>query len=143
MPDINAAIGLAQLENAWRMRAGRQRCAEFYMNRLTGLPGVDLPRFHVPLKDHAWHLFGIVLTPEAKISRNRLIELLGERGIGTSVHYKPLHRITYYREHYHLDPADVREAEGVWKGCGSLPIYPALSGDELEYIGDALWEFLG
>ncbi len=143
MPDINAAIGLAQLENAWQMRAGRQRCAEFYMDRLAGLPGVDLPRFHVPHKDHAWHLFGIVLTPEAKIGRNHLIELLAERGIGTSVHYKPLHRMTYYRDHYRLDPAGFPEAERIWQGCVSLPIYPALTGDELEYIADALWDILG
>ena len=143
MPDINAAIGLAQLENAWQMRAGRQRCAEFYMNRLAGLPGVDLPRFHVPPKDHAWHLYSIVLTPEAKVARNRLIEFLAERGIGTSVHYKPLHRMTYYRDHYKLDPANFREAERIWQGCVSLPIYPALKEDELEYIGDVLWDILG
>ena len=143
MPDINAAIGLAQLENAWQMRAGRQRCAEFYMDRLEGLPGVDLPRFHVPPKDHAWHLYSIVLTPEAKVARNRLIEFLAERGIGTSVHYKPLHRMTYYRDHYKLDPANFREAERIWQGCVSLPIYPALKEDELEYIGDVLWDILG
>lgn len=143
MPDVNAAIGLAQLENAWQMRADRQRCAEFYLKRLRGLPGVDLPVFHVPLKDHAWHLFSLILTPEAKVGRNRLIELLAERGIGTSVHYKPLHRMTYYRDRYSLDPVKFPEAERVWNGCVSLPIYPALSQDDLEYIGDALWDILG
>jgi dTDP-4-amino-4,6-dideoxygalactose transaminase len=143
MPDINAAIGLAQLENAWQMRADRQRCAEFYMRRLAGLPGIDLPRIHVPFKDHAWHLFALILRPGAKVGRNRLIELLAERGVGASVHYKPLHRMSYYRDHYKLHPANFPEAERIWRGCVSLPIYPTLTQDELEYIGDTLWDILG
>jgi len=89
---------------------------------------------HVPMADNAWHLFHIILKDNAPVSRNRFIELMAEKGIGTSVHYKPLHRMTYYREQYGLRPEDYPNAERIWKGCVSLPIYPSLSDEDLEYI---------
>ena len=143
MPDINAAIGLAQLERAEQMRDQRQRCAEYYREQLAGLPGVDLPPLHVPAADHAWHLFPLVLRPEAKVERNQLILLLAEKGVGTSVHYKPLHRMSYYRDRYRLSLADFPEAERTWQGCLSLPIYPTLADEDLEYVCACLWEILG
>lgn len=142
MPDINAAIGLAQLAKAETMRRERQRCAEFYQEALAGLPGVDLPVSVVPAADHAWHLFPVVICPDAKVGRNEVIELLAKRGIGTSVHYKPLHRMTYYRERYHLNPTDFPVAERRWKGCLSLPIYPTLTDADLQWIRDSLWDIL-
>jgi dTDP-4-amino-4,6-dideoxygalactose transaminase len=67
-----------------------------------------------------------------------LIELLGEAGIGTSVHYKPLHRMTYYRERYALKPEDFPNAERHWRGCVSLPVYPGLTNEELAYVVEAV-----
>ncbi len=143
MPDVNAAIGLAQLERAWEFRAERERCARHYFEALNDIAGVDLPSMHVAQEDHAWHLFTIVLNSEARLNRNRCIELLAEKGIDTSVHYKPLHRMTYYKNTYHLKPEDFPNAERIWKGCISLPIYPSLKNEELEYICQALHDILG
>lgn len=134
MPDIAAAIGLAQLERAELYRNERERCARFYFDRLAGIGCVDLPLLHVPMGDHAWHLFHIVLKDDAPVPRNRFIELLAGRGIGTSVHYKPLHRMTYYRERYKLRPENFPNAERIWRGCVSLPIYPSLSNEDLDYV---------
>ena len=61
MPDINAAIGLAQLEQADVFRNERQRVAEFYYEHLGKIDLIDLPILNVPFEDHAWHLFPIVL----------------------------------------------------------------------------------
>jgi len=143
MPDVNAAIGLAQMEKAKLYRAERERCARFYFERLSGIDCTDLPLLHVPMEDHAWHLFHIILKDNAPVSRNRFIELMAERGIGTSVHYKPLHRMTYYRNRYELNPKDFPNAERIWKGCVSLPIYPSLSNDDLDYICSAIVSMLG
>jgi len=134
MPDVAAAIGLAQLERTESLRNERERCACYYYNRLSGLDCIDLPLLHVPMADHAWHIFHIILKEDSPVSRNQFIEMMVERGIGTSVHYKPLHRMTYYREHYGLRPDDYPNAERIWKGCVSLPIYPSLSDDDLDYI---------
>ena len=76
----------------------------------------------------------IILNERSSISRNQFIEFMAERGIGTSVHYKPLHRMTYYRERYKLRTENFANAEKIWKGCVSLPIYPELDEEELAYI---------
>lgn len=142
LPDVTAAIGLAQLERAELFRRERERCARFYFDRLNALDCLDQPLIHVPIADHAWHLFHIILKDNAPVSRNRFIELMTERGIGTSVHFKPLHRMTYYRERYGLRPEDYPNAERIWKGCVSLPIYPSLSDEELDYICLSIIEIL-
>ena len=160
MPDVNAAIGLAQLERAEQMRKERQRCFEFYLENLADCEFFDLPLIRgvnpcpLPstlnsqlstssLEDHSCHLFWIVLNENALVTRNRFIELLAEAGIGTSVHYKPLHRMTYYRDRYGLKPEDFPNAERHWRGCVSLPVYPSLTNDELAYIVEQVKRCLG
>jgi len=143
MPDVNAAIGLAQLERAWSMRDRRQRSAARYMQRLAELVAVDPPLVHVPPEDHAWHLFVLTVKPHARVDRGRLIELLAERGIGTSVPYRPLHRMSYYRDRYQLKAEEFPQAERIWRGCVALPLYPTLSEGEIDYICKSLYELLG
>jgi len=141
MPDINAAIGLAQLECAEYFREERQRCAEYYYKALNDVQDFDLPECYGSHEDHSWHLFPIVVKPEAKISRNEFIEKISERGIGVSVHYKPIHQMSYYRETYDLISNDFPNTEKIWRGTVSLPIYPDLKESELEYISSTIISF--
>jgi dTDP-4-amino-4,6-dideoxygalactose transaminase len=134
LPDVAAAIGLAQLERADVLRSERQRCAEFYYRELRGIEEIELPVCHGRLEDHSWHLFWVVLNEKSPVERNRFIELMNDAGIGTSVHYKPLHRMTYYRDRYGLRADDYPAAERHWRGCVSLPIYPSLTDEELAYV---------
>lgn len=142
MPDVNAAIGLGQLEKAEVFRKERQRAVEFYYNNLKDLDMIDLPVTNVQFEDHAWHIFAIVLNEKAKITRNRFIELMTEAGIGTSVHYKPLHQMTYYKERYNLKPEDYPNAEKTWKGNVSLPLYAYMDDQDLEYICETIKKIL-
>jgi len=135
MPDINAAIGLAQLEKAEEFRAERQRVAEYYYKHLAPLKQfLDLPISHVPFQDHAWHLFPVVLKENAPLERNEFIEKMAASGIGTSVHYKPLHQMTYYKKKYQLRASSFPNSERTWKGNVSLPIFPYMQEEELDYI---------
>jgi dTDP-4-amino-4,6-dideoxygalactose transaminase len=143
MPDINAAIGLAQLENAAYFRDMRQRCAEFYYNELSHISTIDLPVCKGSMENHSWHLFPIKIKPEALVSRNEFINLMCERGIGTSVHYKPLHRMTYYSDAYNFRPEDFPNTEKIWNGTVSLPIYPALKERMLKRICTTIKSILG
>jgi dTDP-4-amino-4,6-dideoxygalactose transaminase len=143
MPDVNAAIGLAQLQKVYAMRDERQRCALRYLSKLAEIDYIDLPELKVDPAWHAWHLFPIVLKPDAPLSRNELIQNLAQRGIGTSVHYKPIHRMSYYRDRYGLEPAQFPDAERIWSGCISLPIYPSLQNEEVDYVCSSINEALG
>lgn len=142
MPDINAAIGLGQLEQAEEFRMERQQAVEFYYKNLAGCEMIDLPICKVPFGDHAWHLFPLVLNEKSKITRNRFIEKMAEAGIGTSVHYKPLHQMTYYKERYNLNPGDFPNAEKTWKGNVSLPLYAYMTHEDLNYIVKTVKEIL-
>lgn len=142
MPDVNAAIGLAQLERAREFHQERVRVATFYLNRLKDLESIDMPVFSGTIGDHAWHIFQIVLNEKAAVSRNLFIEKMSEHGIGTSVHYKPLHRMTYYKERYNLKPEDYPVSEKIWQGNVSLPIYSFMTNEELEYVVDTVKNIL-
>jgi len=133
MPDINAAIGLAQLEVAEEMRYQRQRCAEYYYKHLDD-KNIILPKTKVSMEDHSWHLFVIRLNESCSLDRNFAIEKLSEMGVGTSVHYKPLHQLSYYRNHYELNTNNFPNSERHWRNCISLPIYPTLKNECLDYI---------
>jgi dTDP-4-amino-4,6-dideoxygalactose transaminase len=142
MPDINAAIGLAQLERAWDFHRERVRCARHYLEALAGVPHLDLPVSHSAIEDQAWHLFPVVIRPGAPAGRDLCAERLTEKGVGTSVHYRPLHRMSYYRDTYRLDPGDYPQAERIWNGCLSLPIFPTLREDEMDYVCGALRDIM-
>jgi dTDP-4-amino-4,6-dideoxygalactose transaminase len=136
MSDVAAAIGLAQLEKAWFMRKARQSCAEYYFKSLQGVRGIDLPKVIVPMEDHAWHLFPIVLTEESAVSRNEFIDRMTAEGIGTSVHFKPLHRMTYYANRYGLKPEDFPAAEKIWRGNVSLPIWAGMELQDVKRVAE-------
>ena len=134
MPDLNAAIGLAQLERVEEMRSRRQKIAEYYLENLSNIKHLDLPEVKIPNSSHAWHLFTLVLNEYSNITRDEIIKLLFKDGIGISVHYKPLHRMSYYKKQYNLSLIDYPNTERIWKGTFSLPIYSLLEDNEVEYI---------
>ncbi len=134
MPDINAAIGLAQLECAEELRRGRRAIAEAYRERLAGLAAIELPSVTCEPEGHAWHLFPIRLTDASPIDRNALSQALSEAGIGVSVHYRPLHRMTYWRDRYGLRPEDFPGAEDAWRRSLSIPLFAGMTDAELEHV---------
>lgn len=142
LSDVNAAIGLAQLERADLMRDERQRCASFYYENLRNVRELDLPVFEGPMENHSWHLFPVVLKPGSPVSRNEFIMEMRNLGVGTSVHYKPLHRMKYYMETYNLNPEDFPNTEKIWKGTASLPIYPDLRYSQLKHIVKSIKKIL-
>jgi dTDP-4-amino-4,6-dideoxygalactose transaminase len=142
MPDINAAIGLAQLEKADYFRQQRQRCAEYYYKYLSEIKTIDLQVYTGPIENHSWHLFPIIIRPEAPVSRNEFIKRMANEGIGTSVHYKPLHQMSYFKKTYNLNLEDFPNTERIWKGTVSLPIYPELKNDELKFITKTIKKIL-
>ncbi|MBL3590168.1 MAG: DegT/DnrJ/EryC1/StrS aminotransferase family protein [gamma proteobacterium endosymbiont of Lamellibrachia anaximandri] len=137
MTDIAASLGLHQLKRAEAFRQRRELMAQRYDAALAELP-VRLPFVKRPDDIHAWHLYVLRLqTGELTINRDSFIELMAERGIGTSVHFIPLHRHPYWRDTYQLDAADFPVAEQVFAECVSLPLFPAMSDADQQRVIDA------
>ncbi len=132
LPDLNAAVGTAQFEKALDFKAKRKKAADYYNSCFTDLDFLKLPEGGT---DHAWHLYIIRLNLEKlSISRDEFINRLNKAGIGTSVHFIPLHLMTYYKKMYGFKPEDFPEAYSAYSSAVSLPLFPGISGKELEYV---------
>ncbi|MDZ7804415.1 MAG: DegT/DnrJ/EryC1/StrS family aminotransferase [Thiohalophilus sp.] len=142
MTDIAAAIGIHQLAKAWEFQKRRATIAKRYDVAFSDLP-LRTPPVARPGDTHAWHLYVIQLELEKlSISRDRFIELMAEKGIGTSVHFIPLHIQPYWRDRYSLEPDDYPVALDVYRRAVSLPIYPAMSDDDIERVVNAVCDIL-
>ena len=129
--DLQAAIGLGQLPHlsAWQER--RALLAERYDSQLAGVPGLTLPPRPTRGR-HAWHLYIVRVGREFGISRDELIPHLARRGIGTSVHFIPVHRFGYFRSL--LGEQDLPVADRLADELLSLPLYPHLSEIDIDYV---------
>ena len=142
LTDLAAAIGLVQLDRAEGMRLERERVARRYDRAFAAssiADLVELPFMPRPNEVHAWHLYPIRLhLDRVAVSRAEAIDRLAEAGIGTSVHFIPLHLHPYYRRTYGYAPADLPVANLQFEREISLPIYPDLADDEVDYVVEQL-----
>lgn len=140
LTDIAAAMGLVQLKRAYAMLKRRRQIAYKYNDAFKDLPEVETP---YTVEDHAWHLYVIRLrTDRLKIDRNEFIEQLKTKGIGTSVHFIPLHMHPYYRNTYGYQPGDYPICHRIFKQIISLPIYSKMSSDDGLRVIEAVREVI-
>jgi dTDP-4-amino-4,6-dideoxygalactose transaminase len=134
LSDVHAAIGVAQLARADEFMHRRIEIARAYSEALRAEPALQVP-YEEPGIEHAWHLYVLRLHPEQlRIGRAQFVELLRERGIGTSVHCIPLNTMHFYQERFGYRTGDFPVAEDVYSRCLSLPIYPAMSDEDVAYV---------
>ena len=134
LTDIAAALGIPQLHKCDRFGRIRQRYATLYNEGFKEIPEITVPHVAEDV-EHAWHLYVIQLDLERlRIGRNEMIDLLKKQGIGTSVHFIPLHLHPYYRHNdgYALENFPV--ANQVFKRIISLPIYPKMTEAEVQRV---------
>jgi dTDP-4-amino-4,6-dideoxygalactose transaminase len=138
MTDIQAAIGVQQLEKLERFQAQRTHLAGVYDRLLADVPEVRRPWTREGVV-HAWHLYPIRLELDRlRCSRNEVIDELRKRGIGTSLHFIPIHLHPYYREAFGFKPGDFPVAEQVYAGLISLPLYPRMQDTDVERVVTAI-----
>jgi len=140
MTDIAAAIGLHQLRKAGRFHERRLQLARRYDAALKQLPLQLPPRGEIDA--HAWHLYVVTLADGAPLGRDELIAKAFERGIGLSVHYIPLHRQPYWRDHYRLEPQGFPVSEQLFQRGFSLPLYTRMTDADQDRVIDVLSELL-
>lgn len=143
MPDLAAAIGIHQLKRANEFQRRREIIADKYSEAFKNLP-LKLPN-KLPTKDiHSWHLYVILLDlDELTISRNNFIERMATEGVGTSVHFIPLHLQPYWRDRYQYLPEDFPVALSLYERSVSLPIYPKMTDDDVEIVINAVKSIIG
>jgi dTDP-4-amino-4,6-dideoxygalactose transaminase len=134
LSDVHAAIGLAQLKRADDFTRRRGDIARAYNEAFRSEAALQVP-YVEPGVGHAWHLYVLRLRLDRlKIGRNEFVELLRSRGVGTSVHCIPLHTMHFYQRQYGYRTGDFPVTEDVYSRCLSLPIYPAMSDADRDYV---------
>jgi dTDP-4-amino-4,6-dideoxygalactose transaminase len=139
LTDLQSALGLHQLARLEAMNQRRTELAALYRAGLCDLPEVELPAVRPGIR-HAWHLYAIRLRPERlTINRAEFIERLKAEGIGTSVHFIPLHRQPYYRDRFGFQPANFPVADDAYERLISLPLYSRMTEQDVNDVVEAVW----
>ncbi len=142
MTDVAAAIGIHQLKKANAFQKRREEIANQYDEAFQELP-LRTPWVERPDDLHAWHLYVVQLELDRlSINRDRFIELMSEAGIGTSVHFIPLHIQPYWRDRYGFKPEDFPVAHDVFQRAVSLPIYPKMTDADVDRVISAVHSIL-
>ncbi len=142
MPDLQAAIGLHQLEHLDAMQARRRAIVAQYDETLGRLDALETPSVR-PEVDSAWHIYLLRLRPDRlRIGRDEFIDEMRKRNVGASVHFIPIHEHIYYRDRYQLRPEQFPVAQGAFERMLSLPLSPAHSDDDVADVIEAVTDIV-
>ena len=134
LPDLAAALGIHQLKRARKLWERRQEIAARYSAELQPLGLFDLP-VEEPDRRHSWHLYSMRLIPSQwSIGRDEFTVRMAERGVGTSVHWLPLHLHPFYARTFRLGSDDLPVATREWERLVSLPIFPDMTATEQGHV---------
>ncbi|HYD48463.1 MAG TPA: DegT/DnrJ/EryC1/StrS aminotransferase family protein [Terriglobales bacterium] len=138
MTDTGAAMGLVQLRRLGEMHRRRQQIAARYTELLADIPELELP-VELPENESAWHLYVVRFANEKlSVGRDEIIELLKQQGVGTSVHFIPLHLHSYYRDRFGYRPEHFPVASSAAERILSLPFFTTMTDKDVEYVSSTL-----
>jgi dTDP-4-amino-4,6-dideoxygalactose transaminase len=142
MADLASALGVVQLAKAHSLQEQRQKATFRYFDALSGLP-LDLPALPPEGSLHSWHLFPVRIHEDAPATRDEVIASLTKARIGSSVHYRPLHEMTYWKERYPSRQGEFPVADRYFAGAVTLPLFPGMKDAEVDRVAGVLHEVLG
>ncbi|TYP52406.1 DegT/DnrJ/EryC1/StrS family aminotransferase [Thermosediminibacter litoriperuensis] len=142
MTDIQASLGLHQLNKLAVFQKRRYEIVEKYNSAFKDIDCLEIPSAKKEV-EHAWHLYVFRLRLEMlKIDRNRFIEELKNRNIGTSVHFIPIHIHPYYKNKYGFKENDFPVAYNNYLRMISLPLNPGLSDQDVADVIEAVLDVI-
>ena len=140
LTDIQSAIGIVQLKKCDGMFAARKGIAARYTKEFSKERALQVPTVCED-RVSAWHLYPLRLNlEETTITRSQMIEELKARGIGTSVHFIPLHLHPYYKETWGYREEDFPVASQQYQRYLSLPIFPGMTESQIDYVIEKVLE---
>jgi dTDP-4-amino-4,6-dideoxygalactose transaminase len=139
MDNIQAALLIGQLRRIDGLWKRRDEIYRRYEDAFASVKGIELMKT-VPDSRHARHLFSIQV-PEIK--RDSVLHALQEKGIGVAVNFRAIHLLKYYREKFGYKKGDFPIAEKIGNGTISLPLYPLLTDEEIDYVIKTVKQVIG
>lgn len=142
LTDIACALGLQQMKKLEANLERRRQIAARYGAEFRAIPGVRPPQTR-PDVNPAWHLYPIRLDlPRLSAGRGEVFKALRAENIGVNVHYIPVHRHPYYRDHFGYAGGEYPVAESAYECLISLPMFHGMTDDDIEDVVRALSKVL-
>lgn len=143
LTDLQAALGIPQLERYAATVEARQRNAERLIEGLSDVPGIVVPR-QLDQRNHVWHQFTIRVTEDARVGRDEFVQHLNERGVGSGVYYpKLVFDYDAFRTHPQVKQSDLPMASRIVQEVVSLPVHTALTDSDLAEVISAVRDVAG
>lgn len=136
MTDLQAALGIHQIKKLDEFNNTRRRYTNIYNEIFGKIDELIIPYEKSNVK-HAYHLYPILLK---NLDRNLFINKMTEKGIGCSVHFIPLHLHPFYRNKFGFKIGQFPNAEFVYEHEVSLPLYPKMTRNDIEYVANSVVE---
>lgn len=135
MMDIQAVIGISQLKRLDKFNARRAQIAARYNEAFKNTAGIMIPAPVTQGDTHCWHIYSPLLdTDKLTITRDEFMKLMGAQNIGTALHYLAVHEFSYYQKTYGWKEGDFPAAEYVAKRIVSLPLFTAMTDEDVEEV---------
>jgi len=140
MMDIQAAIGIHQLQELGGFIARRNELANRYQEALSDWPQWTLPKRPPYEHLHAWHIYTPLINEEITgMNRDEFMQAMKEKNIGTGLHYRAAHLYPYYRQAFGFNLGDFPHAEDVCERIVSLPLFPGMTDAEHDKVLDVMY----
>ena len=136
LDEMSAALGLSQLGRIEELLAQRAQVAAWYNERLAELENVQTPYVAPSTTRMSWFVYVVRLAPE--ISRNRVMEMLKERGIPSRPYFTPIHLQPFYVETFGYQRGDFPVTEAAGDTCLALPFSGVMTEEQVAFVCEAL-----
>ena len=140
LDEIRSALGRVQLKKLNINNKKRGRLVELYREKLADVTEIKIPFMNHPPRS-SYHLFPVLL--DASLKRTSVINGMKEMGIQTSVHYPPAHLFTYIKSKLNTVEGQLPLTEKIGKGVLTLPLFPDMTVEQLQYVVDSLKKTVG
>ncbi len=136
MSNITAALAIAQLAKVDKLIRMRKERAAYLSKKLSSISEIELPAVPAAFT-HIYQMYTVRIKGN-KFNRDSFMKYLNDRGIGAKVYFYPVHLTRFYREKYGYKSGDLPVTENISRRVLTLPMYPALTEDEMDFVARSI-----
>jgi dTDP-4-amino-4,6-dideoxygalactose transaminase len=134
MTDIQGAIGVVQLRKLDRFISERQKWADYYVEKLSGIPWLRMPKVPNGYK-HGWQSFVTFIDESiSPVKRNQIMEIMQTNGIATRPGTHAVHMLNFYSSKFGIDAQDYPGAYAADQFSMSIPLHNRMSSEDFDYV---------
>ena len=130
LDEVRSSLGLSQLKRLKEIISRRRKAANYYSKKLCNIKGIQVVN-STDSKRHVYHLYIIRIKRQFGVSRDEAHRRLAEKGIQTTVHYKPIHKFSYLRKSRR---DEYPNSDLAYKECLTLPLFPTITKKQQDYV---------